>query len=221
MGGVDVLTATFGRAGEPLTILCLGAHCDDIEIGAGGTLLRLLSERPGSRVRWLVFSSNAEREAEARASAAEFLADAGAATVDIHTYRESFFPFVGASIKDCFESIKAEESPDLIFTHRTIDAHQDHRTIAELTWNTFRNHVIAEYEIPKYEGDLGQPQVFAPLPRATAERKVSIITDKFKSQATRSWFSAETFLSLMRIRGVECNAPSGYAEAFHVRKLTI
>jgi LmbE family N-acetylglucosaminyl deacetylase len=216
-----VLRGTLGTPGAPLTILCLGAHCDDLEIGAGGTVLRLLAERPGSTVHWVVFASNQEREAEARASAAEMLAGAGASRVEINAFRESFFPYVGTSIKDHFEKIKAAVKPDLVLTHRTRDLHQDHRTIAELTWNTFRDHLIAEFEIPKYEGDLGQPNLFLPLSREIAQRKVSLILKHFPSQAGRKWFRAETFESLLRLRGIECNAPEGFAEAFHVRKLVI
>ena len=216
-----MLSGTLGRPGSPLAILCLGAHCDDLEIGAGGAILRLLAERPGSSVHWVVFASNPERAAEARASAAEFLSGAARSQVQINAFRESFFPWVGASIKEHFEQIKVAVNPDLVFTHRTADLHQDHRTIAELTWNTFRDHLIAEYEIPKYEGDLGQPNLFVPLTRAAAERKVALILRHFRSQAGRRWFRAETFEALMRLRGVECNAAEGLAEAFHVRKLVL
>ena len=216
-----MLYGTLGKAGAPLTILCLGAHCDDLEIGAGGAILRLLAERPGSTVHWVVFASNPERAAEARASASEILAGAGRSHVEVNEFRESFFPYVGSAIKDHFEKIKASVSPDLVLTHRTRDLHQDHRTIAELTWNTFRDHLILEFEIPKYEGDLGQPNVFVPLTRAFAERKVALILRHFRSQAGRRWFRAETFESLLRLRGIECNAPEGFAEAFHARKLVV
>lgn len=212
---------TLGGAGTTLRLLCLGAHSDDIEIGAGGTLLRLLAEYPGSQVDWVVLSSTPEREREARASSAEFLAGAGRATVTIGTFRESFFPYRGESIKDFFEQVKASVSPDLVFTHHRRDEHQDHRLVAELTWNTFRDHLIAEYEIPKYEGDLGQPNLFVPLPADVARRKVELIVRHFKSQASRSWFRPETFQAVMALRGVECNAPDGLAEAFHCRKLTL
>ena len=210
-----------GSRTAPLEILALGAHADDIEIGCGGTLLRLLSERPGSNVRWVVFASNTEREREAKASAASFLAAAAKSEIQVNSFRESFFPYVGASIKEHFESLKAGPRPDLVLTHRTADLPQDHRTIAELTWNTFRDHLVAEYEIPKYEGDLGQPNVFVPLVRATAERKVELILAHFPSQAGRTWFRRETFEALMRLRGIECNAPEGFAEAFHVRKAVL
>jgi LmbE family N-acetylglucosaminyl deacetylase len=204
----------------PLAILCLGAHCDDIEIGAGGTLLRLLAERPGSSVHFVVFSSNAEREVEERAIAAEILASAGEAHVEIHKFRESFFPHEAAAIKEQFEKLKPVK-PDVIFTHRTSDLHQDHRTLGELTWNTFRDHLILEYEIAKYEGDLGQPSVFVPLPKAIALRKTDLLMKHYGSQAPRRWFKAENFEALMRIRGIECNAAEGFAEAFHARKIVL
>lgn len=216
-----MLTASLGKPNAPLTILCLGAHADDIEIGAGGTLLRLLTERPDSTVHWVVFASTPEREAEARASATELLAGCRKAVVEVHAFRESFFPYIGAAIKERFESLKEAIGPDLVLTHHLDDRHQDHRTIAELTWNTFRDHLIAEYEIPKYEGDLGQPNLFVPLTAAVARRKVDLLMRSFPSQATRHWFRAETFESLMRLRGNECNAAEGFAEAFHVRKLCL
>jgi LmbE family N-acetylglucosaminyl deacetylase len=214
-----MLAASLGTPGAPLSILCLGAHPDDIEIGCGAAILRLLSERPGSSVRWVVFSANAEREAEARASAAAFLAGALKAEVEILHFRDSFFPFIAAEIKEAFERIKGGRCPDLIFCHRTKELHQDHRTIGELTWNTFRDHLIAEYEIAKYEGDLGQPNLFIPVSRANAARKIELITRHFPSQAGRSWFRGETFESLMRLRAIECNAPDQFAEAFYSRKI--
>ncbi len=216
-----MLSATLGKAGSPLTILCLGAHCDDIEIGCGGTLLRLLAERPGSAVRWVVFSSNPEREREARACADGFLAGAARREVEICSFRESFFPFVGASIKEHFERLKGDVQPDIVLTHHVRDLHQDHRVVAELTWNTFRDHLIVEYEIPKYDGDLGQPNLFVPLAGAVAQRKIEMLLRHYGSQSARRWFRAETFEALMRLRGVECNAAEGLAEGFHVRKLLV
>lgn len=216
-----MLPLTFGRTGAPLRLLCLGAHCDDIEIGAGGTILRLLAEHPGSQVDWVVLSSNPEREKEARAAAADFLAGAGSARVRVEAFRESFFPYQGAAIKDFFEEVKATVSPDLVLTHHRRDEHQDHRLVAELTWNTFRNHLIAEYEIPKYEGDLGHPNLFVPLSSLLAARKVELIVRHFPSQAGRSWFRPETFQAVMSLRGVESNAPDGLAEAFHCRKIVV
>jgi LmbE family N-acetylglucosaminyl deacetylase len=204
----------------PLRVLCLGAHSDDIEIGCGGTMLRLLKERPGSSVEWVVFSATPERAAEARASAADFLAQAGTSNVTVKAFRESYFPYVAAEIKEFFETLKTS-APDLIFSHHRHDLHQDHRLIAELAWNTFRNHLIFEYEIAKYEGDLGTPNVFVPLSRATAERKVELLLGHFETQSGRGWFRADTFHGLMSVRGVECNAADGRAEAFHARKVIL
>jgi LmbE family N-acetylglucosaminyl deacetylase len=209
------------NAPEPLRILCLGAHSDDIEIGCGGTLLRLLAERPGSSVHWVVFSANAEREIEARASAHDFLASAAQQTVWVKQFRESFFPAVWVEIKEFFEEIRRAFNPDVILSHHRKDVHQDHRVIAELTWNTFRNHLVLEYEIPKYEGDLGAPNLFVPLSRSVAEHKVQLLLQHFASQAARSWFRADTFHGLMSIRGVECAATDGRAEAFHAPKLVL
>ena len=210
-----------GAAGSPLRVLCLGAHSDDIEIGCGGTLLRLLRERPGSSVTWVVFASNEQRRGEAQRSAAAYLASVAGARVEIHGFRESYFPYVGAQIKDTFEQLKGSVTPDVVFSHRADDMHQDHRVIAELTWNTFRNNLILQYEIPKYEGDLGTPSVFVPLDRVTAERKVQLLVEHFPSQAHRTWFHPDTFHGLMTVRGVECNAPERRAEAFYARKLVI
>jgi len=208
-------------ASAPLRILCLGAHSDDIEIGCGGTVLRLLEERPGSSVHWVVFSATPEREHEARASAADFLSRAGRASVIVKSFRESFFPAAWSDIKACFEEVKRESTPDVVLCHHTRDLHQDHRVIAELTWNTFRDHLVLEYEIPKYEGDLGHPNVFVPLGKAIADRKVELLLKHFGSQAKRTWFRPETFYGLMSIRGVESNAPEGRAEAFHARKIIV
>jgi len=205
---------------QPLRILCLGAHSDDIEIGCGGTILRLLAERSAA-VHWVVFSASVEREREARASAIEFLAQAAQSTVTVHGFRESFFPAAWAEIKNCFEEIKKAAAPDVVLCHHLRDFHQDHRVIAELAWNTFRNHVILEYEIPKYEGDLGTPNLYVPLPGPIAERKVDLLLRHFTSQAGRTWFRPDTFQGLMAIRGIECNAPDARAEAFHARKLTL
>jgi LmbE family N-acetylglucosaminyl deacetylase len=227
-----MLPLTFGNANalanqnratqtQALKILCLGAHSDDIEIGCGGTLLRLLAERPGSSVHWVVFSADAEREREARASAADFARAAERCTVWVKQFRESFFPAQWAEIKEFFSEIRAAVQPDLILCHHQADLHQDHHLIAELTWNTFRNHQIWEYEIPKYEGDLGRPNLFVPLARSVADRKVELLLQHFGSQAARAWFRADTFQGLMSIRGVECAAPEARAEAFHARKLVL
>jgi LmbE family N-acetylglucosaminyl deacetylase len=204
----------------PLKILCLGAHSDDIEIGCGGTILRLLSGDRVVEVTWVVFSSDKQREQEARNSAEQFLRQAAQKEIIVNEFRDGYFPFDGSKIKDSFESLK-RVSPDIVFTHNRKDAHQDHRLIAELTWNTFRNHLVLEYEIPKYDGDLGQPNLFVPLEIGVYEQKVRIIMDAFQTQHAKRWFDRETFLSLMRLRGMECNAVSGYAEAFYSRKLVI
>ena len=200
-------------------VLLLGAHADDIEIGCGGTVLRL-AEQHALSVRWVVFSATPERAQEARASAAEFL-EGLEATVVVHDYRDGYLPWSGAAIKEEFEALKREFVPDLIFTHYRNDLHQDHRLVSELTWNTWRNHLILEYEIPKFDGDLGTPNCFVPLKRATCTRKVKYLQAVFSTQRDKHWFSDETFMALMRLRGMECRAADGYAEAFYARKLVI
>jgi len=207
----------------PLQVLCLGAHSDDIEIGCGGTILQLLSGYPNVDVRWIVFSSNAKREQEARASADLFLKKAKRTKVIVKRFRDGFFPYDGAKIKESLEKMKKDLglNPDLIFTHYRDDRHQDHRVVSDLTWNTFRRHLILEYEIPKYDGDLGQPSVFVPLEPEVCQKKVRYIMEAFQSQHCKRWFQPGTFLSLMRLRGMECNAPSGHAEAFYCRKLVL
>ena len=206
---------------SPQRVLCLGAHSDDIEIGCGGTILRLLREHSGMQVCWVVFSSGPKRDQEARKSAALFLREAKSVTVIVRDFRDSFFPSAASELKEFFEQLKADFSPDLIFTHYRNDLHQDHRTICELTWNTFRNHMILEYEIPKYDGDLGSPNVFVSLDRALCGKKVKHILDSFKTQRDKQWFSRETFLALLRLRGVEAKAPGGLAEGFYGRKVTL
>lgn len=203
----------------PLSVLCLGAHSDDIEIGCGGTIFQLVKRYPDCALHWVVFSATGLRAEEARQSALLF---AGSTIRGPHlkTFKDGFMPYFGAEVKLAFEELKAI-SPDVIFTHNRYDAHQDHRLLAELTWNTFRDHLILEYEIPKYDGDLGQPSIFVPLDAATCKKKVDSIMDTFRSQRDKSWFQPETFYSLMRLRGMECNSPSGYAEAFYSRKLIL
>lgn len=213
--------ALSNRPEGPLTILCLGAHSDDIEIGCGGTLLRLAAEHRGSVLHWVVFSATGIREAEARLGAQLFSAGANLQGPLLKGFRDGFLPFVGGEVKAVFEELKRTVSPDLIFTHNRHDAHQDHRLLSELAWNTFRNHLILEYEIPKYDGDLGRPNVFAPIDEETSQKKVQYIVESFKSQHEKHWFEKETFFSLMRLRGMECNAESGYAEAFYCRKLVL
>jgi LmbE family N-acetylglucosaminyl deacetylase len=204
-----------------LQILCLGCHSDDIEIGCGGTILRLSEEYPDSVFHWVVLSAFGEREAEARDAAARFVEPSRLRGPILKAFRDGFMPFQGADIKAVFEEMKQVVSPDLILTHNRNDRHQDHRLISDLTWNTFRDNFIIEYEIPKYDGDIGQPNVFVPLSFETCEKKAHLIVDTFQSQRDKRWFERETFLSLMRLRGMECNAPSGYAEAFYGRKLVV
>jgi LmbE family N-acetylglucosaminyl deacetylase len=216
-----MLAASLGAPGGPLRILCLGAHCDDIEIGCGGTVLRLLAERPGSTVRWVAFASNPAREAEARAGASSFLEQAADRQVVIHKFRDGYLPFHGIEVKDAFEAGKNDFRPDLILTHHRHDRHQDHRMVAELTWNTYRDHLILEYEIPKYEGDLGLPNLYLPLAEPVARRKIELILRSYPTQAGKRWFRPETFEAVLRLRGIECNAPEGFAEAFHATKLVV
>jgi LmbE family N-acetylglucosaminyl deacetylase len=208
------------KAGENLKILCMGAHSDDIEIGCGGTILRLAEQYPGCEFHWVVFNAIGTREIEARRAAQLF---AGSRLNDplLKRFQDGFMPFVGSEVKVVFENDLKQLSPDLIFTHNGNDAHQDHRLISQLTWNTFRDHFILEYEIPKYDGDLGRPSIFVPLDREVCERKVHYLMDAFQSQQTKRWFQADTFFSMMRLRGMECAAPSGYAEAFYCRKLVM
>lgn len=208
-------------AGTSPRILCLGAHCDDIEIGCGGTLLRLLEEQPGCHVDWVVFSSNPVRRREAVACARLFLRNARRKRVVIRSYRDGFFPYHGEKIKKEFEKLKQTVAPDLIFTHYRHDLHQDHRLLNELTWNTFRNHAILEYEILKYDGDVGAPNFFIPLKQSFCDLKVRHILEAFKSQRNKQWFDRETFMALLRLRGVECAASNKYAEAFYSRKMTL
>lgn len=202
-------------------VLCLGAHCDDIEIGCGATVLALLARRPDIAVDWVVFSGTPERAAEGRAAATEFLAGAAARRVTIHDFRDGYFPTQVAQIKDCFNALATGEPPDLILSHHRHDLHQDHRAIGELAWQTFRNRLIWEYEIPKYDGDLGRPNLFVPVSAAEASRKIDIILRTFRSQAGKSWFSADTFQALLRLRGIEAGSASGQAEAFHAAKTVV
>lgn len=217
-----MLRLRFDAGGKPPRVaLFLGAHCDDVEIGCGGTLLRLLQDYPQLSVVWVTFSGSDAREKETRAAAARLLRKAQAPRVIVHRFRNGYFPWAGAEIKDAFELLKREVEPDIIFTHLRGDLHQDHRIINELTWNTFRDHLILEYEIPKYDGDLGAPNFFIPLDAAHCDEKVETLMSCFPSEAGKHWFSRETFMGLMRLRGMECNASSGYAEAFYSRKLVI
>lgn len=203
---------------RPLEVLCLGCHSDDIEIGCGGTILQLVDQYPGSRFHWVVFSAVGIRESEASKSARLF-AGSGLNGPLIKAFQDGFMPYVGADVKKLFEKDLKSISPDLIFTHNGKDAHQDHRLISELTWNTFRDHLILEYEIPKYDGDLGQPNMYVALSPEAQKRKVRFLMETFLSQRSKPWFTESTFTGLMRLRGIECNAESGYAEAFYSRKV--
>jgi LmbE family N-acetylglucosaminyl deacetylase len=211
-----MLSASFKKLN---TVLCLGAHADDIEIGCGGTILKLLKEQPGLDFVWVIFSAEGRRAREARASARVFLKGSGEQKVVIKSFRDGFFPFEGREIKRFFEQLKRTVEPDLIFTQYRDDRHQDHRLISDLTWNTFRDHVILEYEIPKYDGDLGNPNLYVPLDAEICRRKTEQLCTFFQTQSNKHWFSPDTFLSLMRLRGMECAAKSKYAEAFYCRKL--
>jgi LmbE family N-acetylglucosaminyl deacetylase len=207
---------------SPLKILCLGSHCDDIEIGCGGTLLKLIQSRRGRiLVQWVVFSATDEREEEAQRSAQSFLKRIKQKSLVIQHFEDSFFPYNGGEIKKCVQELSHAFSPDLIFTHYRNDFHQDHRLISELTWNAFRDHWILEYEVPKYDGDLGTPNFFVPLTETICHNKINQIIRYYKSQRQKQWFTKETFLSLHRLRGIECNSTSGYAEAFYCRKMIL
>jgi LmbE family N-acetylglucosaminyl deacetylase len=207
-------------AGQTLKILCLGAHSDDIEIGCGGTILQLADRYPNCELHWVVFNAIGIRETEAR-KAAELFAGSRLKGPILKAFQDGFMPYTGSEVKTVFETELKQIAPDLIFTHNRNDAHQDHRLISELTRNTYRDHFILEYEVPKYDGDLGQPGIFAPLDNDACERKIGYLMDSFKSQQQKHWFKPETFLSLMRLRGMECAAVSGYAEAFYCRKLVL
>ncbi|MFN0171031.1 MAG: PIG-L deacetylase family protein [Bryobacteraceae bacterium] len=199
-------------------ILCLGAHSDDIEIGCGGTILKLTEENPELNITWVVFSAEGIRKAEAEQSARAFLRTAGMTTVTVKDFRGSFFPSQEEPIKEFFETLK-DIQPDLILTHYREDLHQDHRVVSDLTWNTFRRHVVLEYEIPKFDGDFGAPNLFVPISRRHCDRKVKNLLKYFKSQAGRHWFAADLFLAVSRIRGMECDSPTRHAEAFYSRKI--
>jgi len=215
-----VLRFTLADLPSPCRILAIGCHSDDIEIGCGGTMLTLIDSLPSVDVRWVVLSANGERADEARKSAGAFLTGAASSKVMVHGYRDGFLPYVGAEVKEIFEDLKAF-SPDLVFTHYGNDSHQDHRLASELTWNTFRNHLILEYEIPKYDGDFGAPNVFVGLSRTMAEKKVRLLLEQFQTQRDRRWFTEDLFGAVMRIRGMESNSPSRLAEGFYGRKVVL
>lgn len=204
---------------QAISILCLGAHSDDIEIGCGGTILKLLEEYTNTEIYWVVFCSDETRKKEAEESAHHFLAKAKKKNIVIRDFKDGFLPFIGGEIKEYFEQLKLTITPDLIFTHHREDLHQDHRLVSDLTWNTFRDHLILEYEIPKYDGDLGRPNFFVHLNELICRRKIETIINKFQSQSGKRWFTQETFESLMRLRGIESNAPDNFAEGYFCRKI--
>jgi LmbE family N-acetylglucosaminyl deacetylase len=202
-------------------LLVLGAHADDIEIGCGATILALTRAHPTVEVTWVVLGAEGEREQEARASARAFLSASETFEVIVHDFRDGFFPYVGGAVKEAFEELKSRVSPELILTHSRADLHQDHRLVCELTWNTWRDHLVLEYEIPKFDGDLGRPNVFVPISAELVAEKVRLLLDAFPSQRDKHWFDEELFRGLMRIRGMESASPTGFAEAFAGRKLSL
>jgi LmbE family N-acetylglucosaminyl deacetylase len=209
------------QSSGPLRLLCVGAHADDIEIGCGGLILSLLGRFTPIHVDWIVLSASPARKREATRSARLFLKNAASTRVQVRQFRDGFFPYDGARIKRLFEQLKKASSPDLVLTHYRDDRHQDHRVVSELTWNTFRDHWVLEYEIPKFDGDLGAPNFFVPVAKSTCAAKVRHLESAFGSQRDKHWFSSETFMALMRLRGMECRANTGYAEAFYARKVVL
>ena len=205
--GSVVRALQFGGRGDCLSVLCLGAHSDDIEIGAGATLLSMMGRGLRLEVHWCVLSGASDREKEAKASATDFLSDATASQIEVMSFRDGFFPEQGDAIKSWFEMLKLRANPNIISTHRRDDAHQDHRHVCRLTWNTFRDHCILEYEIPKWDGDIGQPNLYVPVSRNVLLRKIELLISHFGSQRSKQWFDRETFLGLARLRGMECRAP--------------
>lgn len=216
-----MLALAFKPSETDLKLLCLGAHSDDLEIGCAGSILDWLTRYPNAEVTWVVFSAAGLRAREARESADELLRGAKRVNIVLHELRDGFFPAQFEEAKQLFETIKNTMDPNVILTHRLEDRHQDHRLVAELTWQTFRDHFVLEYEIPKYEGDLGQPGVYVALSESAAQRKIDHLQRYFGSQRSKTWFRPETFSGLMRLRGIECRAESGCAEAFHARKIRL
>ena len=205
---------------EPLRVLCLGAHSDDIEIGCGGTIMRVKNDYPGAKFIWIVFSGEDKRREEATESFERFVGSNSGRLIH-GGFKDGYFPYVGSEIKDFFESTVRQIEPDIVFTHYRNDRHQDHRTISDLTWNTFRNHLVLEYEVIKYDGDLGSPGFFVELSKDLCEAKIGMLLEVFSTQSDRHWFDAQTFWSMLRLRGVESGAASGFAEAFYARKLLL
>lgn len=216
-----MISLPLSRPDKPLSVLCLGAHSDDIEIGAGGTILTWIEAGTKLGLHWCVLSAAGARAKEAQASARSFTAGASSCEIEMQTFRDGYFPAEQTAIKDWFEELKSRCQPDVILTHHRDDAHQDHRIIAELTSNTFRDHLVLAYEIPKWDGDLGRPGTYMPLAKATLERKITLLMEHFATQRSKDWFDPEVFRGLARLRGMECRAPERYAEAFHVSKMVL
>ena len=214
-----MLSLPLTRPARPLRLLCVGAHSDDIEIGCGGLILSLLRRSSAVDVTWVVFSGSTTRQAEAKRAADLFLKRAHHKRIILHSFRDGFFPY-DPGVKDAVEALKSV-NPDVVLTHYRDDRHQDHRVLSDLAWNTFRDHLVLEYEIPKYDGDLGAPNFFVPLDRRAAERKIAHLAKAFGTQRGKHWFDDATFLGLMRLRGMECRAPDGLAEAFYARKVVL
>jgi len=213
------LVALDGSSSTPLCVVCIGAHADDLEIGCGGTVRQLVEQHPGSVVRWWVLTGDGDRHREARAAADQLLADACQLEVALSEFRDGYLPANFADVKNAFETFRRGREPDLVFTHARDDRHQDHRLVGDLTWNTWRDHLILEYEIPKWDGDLGRPNLYVPLSEHSARRKLDALLSCFVTQKAKPWFDEATFRALLRLRGIECRAPSGYAEAFYASKI--
>ncbi|MBX3429785.1 MAG: PIG-L family deacetylase [Hyphomonadaceae bacterium] len=214
-----MLALDLARPGKTLRVLALGAHSDDIEIGAGGAILSWIASGAEVSVEWCALSAPGERADEARASALEFLSGAARADIHLGQFRDGYFPAERTAVKDWVEGLKRLEKPDVVLCHQRNDAHQDHRMVCELAWNTFRDHLILEYEIPKWDGDLGQPNVYVPLSEDVLAKKIELLHKHFGTQRSKAWFDDETFRGLARLRGVECR--ERYAEAFFARKLLL
>ena len=208
-----------GVASGALSVACIGAHADDLEIGCGGTVRQLVECHPGSTVRWWILTSDDVREREARVAAERLLGDRCRLEVSVCAFRDGYLPADLGRVKDAFEAFRGGPEPDVVFTHTRADRHQDHRLVSDLTWNTWRDHLILEYEIPKWDGDLGQPNFYVPLGESAMRRKLDVLLSCFETQRAKPWFDEATFLGLARLRGLECRAPAGYAEAFHARKI--
>lgn len=213
-----MITADISITDRPMRVLCLGAHSDDIEIGAGATLLKWGASPEGLDLSWVVFSAVGVRAEEAREGARRFGCARGPS---LHEIPDSRFPLHLDQLKDLFVGLGSALEPDVILTHSEHDRHQDHAVINRLTWQTFRDHLILEYETPKFDGDLVTPNVYVTVDHETAQAKATGLAQSFASQRGKPWFSEDTFTGLMRIRGIECRASTGFAEGFHVRKLVL